>query len=56
MPVSPFPPARPRARIFQQGGVRLDGERISDPRYRVDGDTLPATLQVGRQTLRLLRR
>src|SRR6187397_461534 len=44
------------ARKIQQGGVRLNGARISDPRYRIDGEALPATLQVGRQTLRLLRR
>ena len=43
------------ARKIQQGGVRLNGERISDPRHRLGGDTLPATLQVGRQTVRLLR-
>ena len=44
------------ARKIQQGGVRLNGERISDPRHRLGAETLPATLQVGRQTLRLLRR
>jgi tyrosyl-tRNA synthetase len=44
------------ARKIQQGGVRLDGERITDPKRRLDRDALPATLQVGRQALRIVSR
>jgi tyrosyl-tRNA synthetase len=40
-------------RKIQQGGVRLNGERASDPRHRLSGQDLPATLQVGRMAVRL---
>jgi tyrosyl-tRNA synthetase len=43
-------------RKIQQGGVRLDGERATDPRARLDGARLPLTLQVGRHAVRLVRR
>jgi tyrosyl-tRNA synthetase len=44
------------ARKIQQGGVRLDGVRITDPKRRLDRDELPATLQVGRQARRVVSR
>ena len=42
------------ARKIQQGGVKLDRERITDPRYRVDVTRLPAVLEVGRRAVRLV--
>ena len=41
-------------RKIAQGGVRLGGERVADPRYRVDPAALPAVLQVGRRVVRLV--
>jgi tyrosyl-tRNA synthetase len=43
-------------RKVQQGGVRVNGERISDPRARLSSTDLPWVLQVGRHTVRLVRR
>ena len=42
------------ARKIQQGGVKLDRERITDPRYRVDVARLPVVLEVGRRAVRLV--
>ena len=41
-------------RKIQQGGVRLNGGRVSDARSRVEPSQLPALLQVGRQVVRLV--
>jgi tyrosyl-tRNA synthetase len=41
-------------RKVQQGGVRLNGERVSDPRARVSPADLPGVLQVGRHAVRLV--
>jgi tyrosyl-tRNA synthetase len=41
------------ARKVQQGAVRLDGARVTDPRARVTPATLPGILQVGRRVVRL---
>lgn len=41
-------------RKAQQGGVRIDGEKVTDPRLRIDASRLPATLEVGRRAVRLV--
>jgi len=41
-------------RKIQQGGVRLNGERVTDARQRVPSSSLPVVLQVGRHAVRLL--
>jgi tyrosyl-tRNA synthetase len=41
-------------RKIAQGGVRLGGERVGDPRARVVPSSLPSILQVGRRAVRLL--
>src|SRR5215213_4049664 len=41
------------SRKVQQGGVRINGERVSDPRARLTPGDLPAVLQVGRRAVRL---
>ena len=41
-------------RKIGQGGVRLGGERVSDPRSRVEAAALPLVLQVGRRAVRLV--
>jgi tyrosyl-tRNA synthetase len=41
-------------RKIRQGGVRLNGDRISDLHMRLSRAELPAVLQVGRQAVRLL--
>jgi tyrosyl-tRNA synthetase len=41
------------SRKIQQGGVRLNGERLIDPKHRLSAADLPLNLQVGRQTVRL---
>ena len=41
------------SRKIQQGGVKLNGERLSDPKRRLSVADLPVTLQVGRQAVRL---
>ena len=43
-------------RKVQQGGVRVNAERVSDPRARLRSTDLPCVLQVGRHTVRLVRR
>jgi tyrosyl-tRNA synthetase len=42
------------ARKIQQGGVKLERERITDPRYRVEVARLPLVLEVGRRAVRLV--
>jgi tyrosyl-tRNA synthetase len=42
------------ARKIQQGGVRVNGNRVEDPKHRVTHDALPLTLQVGRRSVRLV--
>jgi tyrosyl-tRNA synthetase len=41
-------------RKAQQGGVRLDGGKVTDARLRIDGDRLPLTLEVGRRAVRIV--
>jgi tyrosyl-tRNA synthetase len=41
-------------RKIQQGGVHLNGGRVSDARSRVEPSQLPAVLQVGRHVVRLV--
>ncbi len=36
-------------RMIRQGAVRVDGDRISDPRLTLDADGLPRTVQVGKR-------
>jgi tyrosyl-tRNA synthetase len=43
-------------RKMQQGGVKLDGEKVTDPRARLDASRLPAVLQAGRHAVRLVQR
>jgi tyrosyl-tRNA synthetase len=43
-------------RKMQQGGVKLDGEKMTDPRARLEPSRLPAILQAGRHAIRLVRR
>jgi len=42
------------SRKIQQGGVRLNGHRVTDPRQRVRPGELPALVQVGRNAIRLV--
>jgi len=41
-------------RKIQQGGVRLAGEKLVDPRRRIEAAELPVVLQVGRRAVRLV--
>ena len=41
-------------RKIQQGGVRLAGERVTDPKRRLEASDLPVVLQAGRHAVRLL--
>jgi tyrosyl-tRNA synthetase len=41
-------------RKAQQGGVRIDGEKVTDPRMRIGADRLPLTLEVGRRAVRVV--
>jgi tyrosyl-tRNA synthetase len=41
-------------RRMQQGGVKLGGVKVTDPRARVDPSALPAVLQSGRHAVRLI--
>ncbi|MCC7042603.1 MAG: tyrosine--tRNA ligase [Acidobacteria bacterium] len=41
-------------RKAQQGGVRIDGERVTDARLRIGVDRLPLTLEVGRRAVRVV--
>jgi tyrosyl-tRNA synthetase len=43
-------------RKVQQGGVRVNGERVPNPRARIGMEDLPAVLQVGRHVVRLVHR
>ena len=42
------------ARKVQQGGVKLNGDKATDPRARVEFARLPVTLEVGRRAVRLV--
>ncbi len=42
------------ARKAQQGGVRIDGEKVTDPRLRIGAERLPLTLEVGRRAVRVV--
>ncbi len=41
------------ARKIQQGGVRLNGDRVADAKHRLEPKDLPLTMQVGRSAVRL---
>jgi tyrosyl-tRNA synthetase len=41
-------------RKAQQGGVRIDGEKVTDARQRIGADRLPMTLEVGRRAVRVV--
>jgi tyrosyl-tRNA synthetase len=41
-------------RKVQQGGVRIDRERVTDPRLRIEGARGALTLEVGRRAVRVL--
>jgi tyrosyl-tRNA synthetase len=41
-------------RKAQQGGVRIDGEKVTDGRRRIAADELPFTLEVGRKAVRIV--
>ena len=41
-------------RKIQQGGVRIDGEKVADARMRIAADAAPFLLQVGRRALRIV--
>ncbi len=43
-------------RKIQQGGVRLAGERVTDPKRRLEASDLPVVLQAGRHAVRLSAR
>ena len=36
-------------RMVRQGAVRVDGDRISDPRMALEADGAPKTVQVGKR-------
>lgn len=42
------------ARKAQQGGVRINGDRVTDARLRIDVGRLPLTLEVGRRAVRVV--
>jgi tyrosyl-tRNA synthetase len=42
------------ARKAQQGGVRVDGEKVTDARLRIGAERLPLTLEVGRRAVRVV--
>ena len=42
------------SRKVQQGGVRIDGEKVSDPRLRIARGAAPFLLQVGRRAVRVV--
>jgi len=44
------------ARKIQQGGVRIDGEKVADARQRVAPDAAPFLLQAGRRVVRVVPR
>jgi tyrosyl-tRNA synthetase len=43
-------------RKIQQGGVRVNGEKVSDTKLRIRFSALPLTLQAGRHAVRLVTR
>ena len=44
------------ARKAQQGGVRIDGEKVTDGRARIGAERLPLTIEVGRRAVRVVAR
>ncbi len=42
------------SRKIQQGGVRVDGEKVADPRMRIAPASEPFLLQVGRRAVRIV--
>ena len=42
------------SRKVQQGGVRIDGEKVSDPRLRIESGAAPFLLQAGRRIVRVV--
>lgn len=42
------------SRKIQQGGVRIDGEKVADARMRIAADAAPFLLQVGRRAMRIV--
>ena len=44
------------SRRIQQGGVRIDGEKIADARLRIEAGAGPFLLQAGRRVLRIVPR
>ena len=42
------------SRKIQQGGVRIDGEKIADPRLRLSPGAAPFLLQAGRRVVRIV--
>jgi tyrosyl-tRNA synthetase len=42
------------SRKAQQGGVRVDGEKVTDARLRIGAERLPLTLEVGRRAVRVV--
>ena len=42
------------ARKIQQGGVKMDGARVTDPRLRLAAGAAPFVLQVGRRAVRVV--
>ena len=43
-------------RKIQQGGVRVNGEKVSDMKLRIRSSSLPLTVQAGRHAVRLVTR
>jgi len=41
-------------RKIQQGGVRVDRERVTDTKRRIQSAQLPLTLEVGRKAVRVV--
>jgi tyrosyl-tRNA synthetase len=44
------------ARKIQQGGVKIDGEKVSDARLRIVSGAAPFLLQAGRKAVRIVPR
>jgi len=42
-------------RRIEQGGVKLDGQKVEDARHRVAPQGLPLVLQTGRHAVRLMK-
>jgi tyrosyl-tRNA synthetase len=43
-------------RMIEQGGVRVNGEKVSDMKLRIRSSSLPLTVQAGRHAVRLVTR